>query len=337
LEYRILGRTGVSVSELCLGTEMFGAWGNQDHQDCIRIIHRGVDEGINLIDTADIYSSGESEEIVGKALAGGLRQRVLLASKVGLPMGHGPNSSGNSRLWIVEAIERSLRRLKTDWIDLYQLHRPDPRTPIDETMAALTDLVHAGKIRYFGTSTFPAEEIVEAQWMAERHGCKRPVCEQAPYSMLARGIEVGVLPTCEKHRVGVMVWSPLTGGWLSGQYRKGRAIPVSPRASRKRERYDLSLEGNVRKLEAADALGRLAHEAGLSLIHLALRFVLQPGTVTAALIGPETMDHLEAQLGVNGAPLDESLLGEIDRIVPPGTNLNPADAGWDPIGRRHLS
>jgi aryl-alcohol dehydrogenase-like predicted oxidoreductase len=327
----------VSVSELCLGTEMFGAWGNSDHADCIRIIHRSVDEGINLIDTADIYSAGESEEIVGEALAGGLRQRVLIASKVGLPMGDGPNRSGNSRRWITEELESSLRRLKTDWIDIYQLHRPDPKTSIDETLAVLTDLVHAGKIRYFGTSTFPAQEIVEVEWAAERHGRERPACEQAPYSMLARGIEAGVLPTCQKYGVGVIAWSPLTGGWLSGAYRKGAPVPVSPRAYRKRERYDMALEGNVRKLGAADALGRLADDAGISLIHLALRFVLQRPAVTAALIGPETMNHLDSQLGVSGAALDPSLLREVDQIVPPGTNVNPADAGWDPIQRAHVS
>ena len=314
-----------------------GAWGNPDHEDCTRLLHRAVDEGINLVDTADIYSDGELEEIVGDALAGGLRHRVLIATKVGLAMGREQNMSGNSRKWILEELENSLRRLKTDWIDLYQLHRPDPLTPIDETLGALSDLVNAGKIRYFGTSTFPAQELVEAQWAAERGGYARPASEQAPYSLLVRGIETGVLRTCEKYSVGVLAWSPLAGGWLSGAYRKGEPAPQSSRAYRKPGRYSMALAGNRRKLEAADALARLAADAGMSLIHLALRFVLHHSAVTAALIGPETMDHLESQVGVACGALDEGILSEMNRIVEPGTNVNPADAGWDAIRRIHVS
>jgi aryl-alcohol dehydrogenase-like predicted oxidoreductase len=337
VEYRTLGRTGVTVSRLCLGTEMFGDWGNRDHDDCIRIIRRALNEGINFIDTADMYSGGESEQIVGEALAGGLRQRIVLATKVNRPMGDDPNESGNSRRWITQAVENSLRRLRTDWIDLYQIHQPDPNTDIDETLGVLTDLVRAGKIRYFGSSTFPAHDIVDAQWVAERRGRERFICEQPPYSLLTRGIETGVLPVCQKYGIGVITWSPLAGGWLSGRYRKGREIPVSSRSERKPNRYDVSTPGNARKFEAANALGELADEAGLSLIHLALGFVLQHPTITAPIIGPRTMVQLESQLDATSVVMGRSILDRIDEIVPPGTNLNMADAGWDPIRNRHVS
>jgi aryl-alcohol dehydrogenase-like predicted oxidoreductase len=330
MEYRALGRTGVKVSPLCLGAMMFGAWGNPDHQESIRIIHRAIDDGINFIDTADVYSGGESEEIVGKALASGLRQRVVLATKAHNPMGDDPNARGSSRRWITQAIDNSLRRLGTDWIDLYQMHRPDPETEIDETLGVLTDLVRAGKIRYFGSSTFPAHEIVEARWVAERRGRERFVSEQPPYSILVRGIEAAVLPVCEKYGIAVIPWSPLAGGWLSGLYRKDRDVPGSTRAVRIPKRYDLSIEGNQRKLAAADELGRLADEAGISLIHLALAFVLQHPAVTAPIIGPRTMEQLESQVGAAGVTLDREVLDRIDEIVPPGSNLSPADAGWDP-------
>jgi aryl-alcohol dehydrogenase-like predicted oxidoreductase len=330
MEYRTLGRTGVKVSPLCLGAMMFGAWGNTDHQDSIRIIHRAIDDGVNFIDTADVYSGGESEEIVGKALAGGLRQRVVLATKAYNPMGDDPNARGSSRRWITQAIDNSLRRLGTDWIDLYQMHRPDPETDIDETLGVLTDLVRAGKIRYFGSSTFPAHEIVEAQWVAERRGRERFVSEQPPYSILVRGIESAVLPVCEKYGIAVIPWSPLAGGWLSGLYRRDRDVPSSTRAARIPKRYDLAIEGNQRKLAAADELGRLADEAGLSLIHLALAFVLQHPAVTAPIIGPRTMEQLESQVGAAGVTLDGAVLDRIDEIVPPGINLTPADSGWDP-------
>ena len=255
MEYRTLGRTGVKVSPLCLGAMMFGAWGNTDHDDSIRIIHRALDAGINFVDTADVYSRGESEEIVGKALAGGRRDNVVLATKVHGTMGDDPNEFGNSRRWIVREVENSLRRLKTDWIDLYQIHRPEADTDIDETLGALSDLVHAGKVRYIGSSTFPASQIVEAQWVAERRGRERFVCEQPPYSILVRGVEKDVLPTCLRHGMGVIPWSPLAGGWLSGRYRLDIEVPQSRRAQMIPGRYDMSLPGNQRKLEAADALG----------------------------------------------------------------------------------
>ena len=243
---------------------MFGAWGNPDHDESIRIIHRALDAGINFIDTADVYSRGESEEIVGKALAGGRRDNVVLATKVHGTMGDDPNQFGNSRRWIIREVENSLRRLGTDWIDLYQIHRPEADTDIDETLGALTDLVRAGKVRYIGSSTFPASQIVEAQWVAERRGRERFVCEQPPYSILVRGIENDVLPTCARYGMGVIPWSPLAGGWLSGRYRKDAELPSSHRARADPGRYDMSLPANQRKLEAADALARLAEEAGVT-------------------------------------------------------------------------
>jgi aryl-alcohol dehydrogenase-like predicted oxidoreductase len=329
MEYRQVGRTGVQVSELCLGTMMFGAWGNPDQDDSIRIIHRALDAGINVVDTADVYSGGESEEIVGRALEG-RRDSVVLATKFHWGMGDDPNRRGNSRRWIMQEIDASLRRLRTDWIDLYQVHRPDPEMDVDETLGALTDLVRAGKIRYLGSSTFPAHAIVEAQWVAERRGRDRFTCEQPPYSLLARGVERDVLPVCMRYGMGVIPWSPLAGGWLTGRYRKGVDTPESTRAWRIPQRYDMSLPGNQRKLEAADTLAQLAEEAGISLIHLAIAFVLRHPAVTAPIIGPRTMEQLESQLGAVDVLLDDALLDRIDEIVPPGTNLNPADAGYTP-------
>jgi aryl-alcohol dehydrogenase-like predicted oxidoreductase len=330
METRRLGSTGVKVSPLCLGAMMFGAWGNEDHDESVRIIHRALDAGINFIDTADVYSAGESEEIVAKALAGGRRDRVVLATKVHFPMSDDPNERGNSRRWITREVENSLRRLGTDWIDLYQIHRPDPQTDIDETLGALTDLVRAGKVRYIGHSTFPPSSIVEAQWVAERHGHQRFVCEQPPYSILVRGIEADVLPTCRRYGMGVIPWSPLAGGWLSGRYRKGADLPQSRRAERLPQRYDMSLPANQRKLEAADQLAQLADEAGMTLIEMALAFVLQHPTVTAAIIGPRTMEHLESQLKALDVNLSSDVLDRIDEIVPPGTNFSLADAGYVP-------
>jgi aryl-alcohol dehydrogenase-like predicted oxidoreductase len=330
MEMRVLGRTGVRVSPLCLGAMMFGAWGNPDHEDAIRIIHRALDAGINFIDTADVYSRGESEEIVGKALAGGRRERVVLATKVHGTMGEDANEQGNSRRWITREVDASLRRLGTDWIDLYQIHRPDSSCAIEETLAALTDLVRAGKIRYFGSSTFPAHEIVEAQWVSERRGLGRFVCEQPPYSMLVRGVEADVLPVCEQYGVGVIPWSPLGGGWLSGRYRKDAKVPSSHRAKLVANRYDMTLPVNQAKLEAADRLAALAEEAGLSLVQMALAFVLEHPAVTAAIIGPRTLEQLEGQLGADEIRLDPQLLDCIDEVVPPGTTINPVDRGWDP-------
>jgi aryl-alcohol dehydrogenase-like predicted oxidoreductase len=329
MELRPFGRTGVEVSPLCLGAMMFGAWGNPDHDDSIRIIHRALDAGINFVDTADVYSQGESEEIVGKALQG-RRDQVVLATKFHGRMGDGPNRSGNSRRWIFQEVEASLRRLRTDWIDLYQVHRPEEDTDVDETLGALTDLVRQGKIRYFGSSTFPAWQIVEAQWVAERRGRERFVCEQPPYSMLVRGIENDVLPVCARYGMAVIPWSPLAGGWLSGRWRKGQEPPQSTRAGRIPARYDLSRPENQAKLDAAEALAQLAEEAGLSLIHLAIAFVINNPAVTSAIIGPRTIDQLESQLGATGVELSAEILDRVDEIVPPGKNFNRADAGWTP-------
>jgi aryl-alcohol dehydrogenase-like predicted oxidoreductase len=328
MKTRVLGTTGVRVSPLCLGAMMFGAWGNRDHDDSIRIIDRAIDAGINFIDTADVYSAGESEQIVGKALAG-KRENIVLATKAHASMGDDPNMKGNSRRWLVREVENSLRRLNTDYIDLYQIHRPDPSADIDETLGALTDLIRAGKILYAGSSTFPASEIVEAQWTAERRGRERFVCEQPPYSILVRGIEAEILPTCQKYGMGVIPWSPLGGGWLSGKYRKNADIEVSHRAQRLPQRYDLSVPGNQAKLDAADALANVADKAGLTLVNLAIAFVLNHPAVTAPIIGPRTMEQLETQLEAADVVLSADVLDEIDKIVPPGTNLNQADRGYE--------
>jgi aryl-alcohol dehydrogenase-like predicted oxidoreductase len=328
MDYRTLGTTGTKVTPLCLGAMMFGDWGNTNHDDSIRIIHRALDAGINFIDTADVYSRGESEQIVGKALAGGRRDNVVLATKVHGTMGDDPNQFGNSRRWIIKEVEDSLRRLDTDWIDLYQIHRPEADTDIDETLGALTDLVRAGKIRYIGSSTFPASQIVEAQWVAQQRGRERFVCEQPPYSMLVREIEKDMLPTAQRHRMGVIPWSPLAGGWLSGRYRKGEEIPKSTRAERIPGRYDLSTPENQLKLDKADALGQLADEAGITLIEMAIAFVIRHPAVTSAIIGPRTMEHLESQLTAADVVLSDDVLDRIDEIVPPGVNVSPADGGW---------
>ena len=244
----------------------------------------------------------------------------------------GPNRRGNSRRWIVAAVDNSLRRLRTDWIDLYQIHRPDAHIDVDETLGALTDLVRAGKIRYFGSSTFPAHEIVEAQWVAELRGRERFRCEQPPYSLLVRGIERDVLPVCAQHGMGVISWSPLAGGWLSGRWRKGQEPPTSSRESRLPHRFDLSIPANQRKLDAAEAFVQLAEEAGMSLVELAISFVIRHRAITSAIIGPRTMEQLESQLPAAERRLDDALLDRIDEIVAPGTTLNPADVGYTPPG-----
>ena len=328
MEQRPLGRTGVSVSQFCLGTMMFGSWGNPDHDDSVRIIRAALDAGINFIDTADVYGAGESEEIVAKALTGGRRDDVILATKFHNPMGDDPNRRGNSRRWVMRAVEDSLRRLGTDWIDLYQVHRPDPGTDVEETLSALTDLVQQGKVRYIGSSTFPASQIVEAQWVARDRGLRRFVTEQPPYSILVRGVEADVLPTCERHGMAVMSYSPLAGGWLSGRWRKDSGQQTSSRASRLPERFDLSNPYNQRKLDAVEELAKLAEQAGLTLIQLAIAFVAAHPAITCPLIGPRTMDQLETQLAALDVVLDTDVLDRIDEIVPPGTTVNPADSSF---------
>jgi aryl-alcohol dehydrogenase-like predicted oxidoreductase len=308
---------------------MLGAWGNPDHHEAMRIVHRALDAGINFIDTADVYSAGESEIIVGEALATVDRSRVVVATKVHAPMSDDPNARGNSRRWILAECEASLDRLGTDYIDLYQVHRPDEQTDIDETLSALTQLLQAGKIRMFGSSTFPAEQIVEAQWVAERRGRERFVTEQPPYSILVRGIERDVLPVAQRYGMGVIPWSPLAGGWLSGQFGVGKNN-TSRRAERVPGRYDLGWPVNQRKLEIVTELAGVAAEAGLSLIQLAIGFVLEHPAISAAIIGPRTMEQLESQLSAVDIRLEAAVLDRIDAIVAPGTNVDPDDAGWAP-------
>jgi aryl-alcohol dehydrogenase-like predicted oxidoreductase len=330
MRYRTLGGTGIEVSVHCLGTMMFGAVGNPDHDDSVRIIHAALDQGINFVDTADMYSAGESEQIVGKALRG-RRDGVVLATKVHFPMGEGRNRGGNSRRWILTAVEESLRRLGTDWIDLYQVHRPDHTTDIEETLSVLTDLVRAGKIRAFGCSTFPAEEIVEAHHVAERRGLMRPRTEQPPYSLVARGIETSVLPVCQRYGMGVLVWSPLASGFLSGRYRRGQPIDMSTgRPALTPARFDPAAPGNAAKFDALEQLAELAAGLGCSLPELALAFTVAHPAVTSVITGPRTMEQLDGLL--KGAPLtlDDATLDRIDEIVPPGVNLYQPDGSWRP-------
>ncbi|MEU6414384.1 aldo/keto reductase [Microbispora sp. NPDC046933] len=332
MEYRLFGRTGVKVSPLCLGGMMFGWWGENDYGETAKIIQRALDAGINFIDTADVYSGGESEELIGRFLAdSGTRDNVFLATKVHGVMGDDPNQGGNSRRWITRAVDDSLRRLRTDWIDLYQVHRPDPAVDIDETLGALTDLVRAGKVRYVGTSTFPAHQVVEAQWVAERRGRERFAAEQPPYSLLARGVEADLLPVCLQYGLGVLAWSPLAGGWLSGAYRQGADLPQSRRSVLVADRYDMSRPENERKLAATESLALLAEESGIPLIDMALAFVIRHPAVTSAIIGPRTMEHLESHLPAADVRLGDDVLDRIDEIVPPGLTINPADAGWRPL------
>lgn len=324
MQYRTLGKTGIKVSPYCLGAMMFGAAGNPDHDEGIRIIHKALDAGINFIDTADAYSRGESEEIVGKALKG-RRDNVVLATKAHLPMGDDPNQQGNSRRWLMRAVEDSLRRLQTDHIDLFQIHRPAPDTDIEETLSALTDLMRAGKVRAIGSSTFPVSEIIEAQWIAERRGLARFRTEQPPYSILNRSIEREVLPACERYGMGAMVWSPLAMGMLTGRYRKGEPQPDSGRARRFPKQMS-----DERRLDAVEQLIPLAQEAGLPLAHMALGFVMAHPGVTSAIIGPRKMEHFDDLLAASEVRLTDEILDQIDAIVPPGTDIGPLEANYNP-------
>jgi aryl-alcohol dehydrogenase-like predicted oxidoreductase len=330
MRFRTLGGTGMRVSSYCLGAMMFGSRGNPDHGDCVRMIHAALDAGVNFIDTADVYSGGESEEIVGKALLG-RRADVVLATKVHGVMGRDINMKGNSRRWLVREVEDSLRRLQTDYLDLYQIHRPDQHTDIEETLSALSDLVHSGKVRAIGSSTFPAEQIVEAQWVADKRGYVRFRCEQPPYSIFVRGVEASVLPACQKYGMGVISWSPLGGGWLTGRIRQDTGVDMSTgRARGVPDRFDQSLPGNRAKLAAVEELVKIAADAGCSLTHLAMAFVVAHPAVTAAIIGPRTMDQLTDLLAGANLTLQDDILDRIDQIVPPGVTLNPADAGFQP-------
>ncbi|MER7131421.1 aldo/keto reductase [Streptosporangium saharense] len=330
MRYRVLGGTGIEVSVHCLGTMMFGAVGNPDHDECARMIHTALDQGVNFVDTADMYSAGESEEIVGKALQG-RRDDVVLATKVHFPMGEGPNRGGNSRRWIVKEVEESLRRLRTDWIDLYQIHRPDHTTDVEETLSVLSDLVRQGKIRAFGCSSFPAEEVVEAHHVAERRGLMRFRTEQPPYSLLARGAERSVLPTCRRLGMGVLTWSPLAWGFLSGKYRKGQEIDLTTgRAALAPGRFDPTVPVNAAKLDVVEQLVEIADGLGRTLPELAIAFPAAHPAVTSVIIGPRTPAQLESALKGASLVLDDATLDRIDEIVPPGTDVYHPDGAWQP-------
>ncbi|WP_345762435.1 aldo/keto reductase [Diaminobutyricibacter sp. McL0608] len=326
MDYRPLGRTGVQVSPLCLGAMMFGPWGNDDRTDSIRIIHRALDAGINFVDTADVYSGGISEEIVGEALQG-RRDDVILATKFFMPMSDDPNQRGGSRRWIMREVENSLRRLKTDYIDLYQVHRPSPDADVEETLGALTDLVGQGKVRYLGSSSYSGSQIVEAQWASRERNLERFVTEQPPYSILTRGIEEDVLPTIQRHGMGSLTYSPLGGGWLSGRWRKDAAsAPTS--SARPGARFDMSSPANQRKLDIVEELALLAEQTGISLIELAIAFVINHPAVTAAIVGPRTMEQLESYVPAAEVALTADVLDRIDELVPPGVTVNPDDNSY---------
>ncbi len=320
MQYRTLGSTGMKVSAYALGAMMFGSIGNPDHGDAIRIIHRALDAGVNFVDTADMYSHGESEEIVGEALTG-RRDDVVLATKLGLPMDDDPNHQGNSRRWIVQEVENSLRRLRTDYIDLYQIHRPDPSTDIEETLSALSDLIHSGKVRAVGSSAMPAAEMVEAQWMSERRGLERFRTEQPTYSILNRGIESEILPVAQRHGMGTLVWSPLAGGMLTGRVRKGEQTDL------RRAAYFTYL-ADERRLDVIEQLIPLADEAGVSMTHLAMAFAVTHPGVTSAIIGPRTMDQLDDLLTGAEVVLSDEILDRIDQIVTPGTDVSALDMAY---------
>jgi aryl-alcohol dehydrogenase-like predicted oxidoreductase len=326
MQFRPLGRTGVQVSPLCLGAMMFGPWGNGDHADSTRIIHRALDAGINFIDTADVYSNGVSEEIVGEALQG-RRDDVVLATKFFMPMGEDPNTRGGSRLWIIREVENSLRRLGTDHIDLYQVHRPSPDTDVEETLGALTDLVRAGKVRYIGSSSYSGSQIVEAQWASRERHLERFVTEQPPYSILVRGIEEDVLPTAQRYGMGTLTYSPLAGGWLSGRWRKDAAgTPTS--SARPSARFDMSRPANQRKLDVVEDLAQLAEQSGMTLIEMSIAFVLNHPGVTSAIVGPRTMQQLESYLPAAQIRLSTEVLDRIDELVAPGVTVNPDDNSY---------
>ncbi|WCN78951.1 aldo/keto reductase [Micromonospora sp. LH3U1] len=325
MQYRTLGRTGIKVSPYALGAMMFGTAagvGNPDHDDSIRIIHKALDAGINVIDTADVYSYGESEEIVGEALKG-RRDSVVVATKFSRPMGDDPNQQGMSRRWIMNAVENSLRRLQTDYIDLYQIHRLDPSTDVEETLSALTDLIRSGKVRTIGSSTTPASEIVEAQWVAERRGLERFRTEQPPYSILNRGIESEVLPIAQRYGMGTVVWGPLAQGTLTGRIRKGQQTDLRRVAFFKHI-------SDERRLDAVEKLIPLADQAGMPLTHLAMAFAIAHPGVTSALLGARTMEQLDDLLGGLDVTLTDEILDQIDEIVPPGTDVGALDQAYVP-------
>lgn len=323
---RYLGRTGVRVSPLTLGTMNFGRWTQE--KESLEIIGAALDAGINVVDTADVYGNGSSEEIVGKVIKH-RRDDLFLATKFHGQVGDNPQHAGNSRRWIVKAVENSLRRLGTDYLDLYQAHRPDEHTDPLETIQTLNDLIRQGKIRYYGTSVFPAHQKVEAHWLAEKHGLIAPHTEQVPYSLLVRGVEREVFPTVQKYGEGVLSYGPLAAGWLSGKYRIGGEQPQSARAELIPGRFDISLERNQRKLAAAEALAELAEDNGLTLPELAVAFALNHPAVSSVIIGPRTHAHLETYLKATTVELSPEILDAIDEIVDPGSQFLERDTGRD--------
>jgi len=327
MEYRALGRTGISVSHLTLGAMMLGAMGNQDRDECVRIVHRALEKGITSINTADGYSAGQSEEILGEALSEGRRDEVVLSVKFGVKLDGNPNHGGGSRRWIMQAIEASLRRLKTDYIDVYELGAPDPQTDLDETLDALTDLVAAGKIRSFGTSKMPPSRIAEARALAERRGHGMFRTEEAPYSILNRVLEYDLLPVCQRLGIGVLAFGPLAGGWLSGRYRSGQEVALSgPRSHR--PQMDAAAPANATKFAAANTLGALADESGLTLVQLATAWAARHPAVSSVVIGPRTMQQLDGYLAADSTDLSDDVLDRIDAIVQPGVTVDVADTLW---------
>jgi aryl-alcohol dehydrogenase-like predicted oxidoreductase len=328
MQYRTLGRTGVQVSTLALGAMNFGKIGNTTQQEAAAIVDAALDAGVNLIDTADAYSNGQSEEMVGQAIAG-RRDDIVLATKAWMPMGDDPNRRGSSRRWLVTELDNSLRRLGVDHVDLYQIHRWDPATSDEETLSALTDLQRSGKIRYFGSSTYPAYRIVQAQWAAREHHLGRYVTEQPSYSILQRGIESHVLPVTQEYGIGVLAWSPLASGWLSGAIRAGQEISTN-RSGFMKQRFDTSVPANRAKLDAVEQLAQVAEQAGLTMIQLALGFVTAHPAVTSAIIGPRTTEHLSSQLAAADTVLAADVLDALDAIVAPGVDLAPEEKNDTP-------
>jgi aryl-alcohol dehydrogenase (NADP+) len=325
---RQLGSSGIEVGQIALGTMMFGAWGNPDRDECHRIVDIAIDAGVTLFDTADIYDFGVSESILGDALRG-RRDRVVVATKFGNPMDDDPGHRGGSRRWVRQAVTDSLRRLGVDHIDLYQMHRPDPDVPFAETLGELDALVQEGLVRAIGTSTFPPEQLVEAQWAAERLGLARPATEQPPYSILCRGVERAVLPVCRRYDIGALVWAPLNGGWLTGKYRRDQPPPASSRAEREPDHFDHSGNWRDTKLDLVDRLTVIAEDAGITLTSLAIGFVLAHPAVSAVLLGPRTPEQLTDLLRHADVMLDADTLAAVDAVVAPGTDVNPSDAGYD--------
>lgn len=345
MQWRVLGRSGVQVGAIGLGAMMFGPGGNADEDECVAMVHRALDAGVNLVDTADGYTRGHSERIVGRAVRGSRRDEVIIATKCYFPRGADPNRRGGSRRWILQACEESLRRLGTDRIDLYQLHRLDPRVDLEESLGALDDLVRAGKVISTGTSGVSAHDLVTCQWTATEAGFVRPVSEQSPYSVFVRAAERTLFPACLRHGVGVLVYGPLNGGWLTGKYRAGQPPPEGSRAAQRfydggwwdRERPEVQ-----RKLALVDQLDDLARDCGLRLADLALAFTLAHPAVTCALVGPRTPEQLESALAAADVRLDADVLDRIDELVEPGLDIDPTDLvvvddALDVVNRRRPS